>query len=447
MASVFNRKFIFISYAREDSVFAQWLAKALTKQGYYVWIDCFAMLGGEPFPQDITLAIKNQTFRFLALMSKSSVNKDTPVKERTLADKARKEMGIKDFIIPLFVDDLSPNDLDLWTTDLSGISFRFNWFDGLSQLIKKLESVNTPKDQKSSLPRLRKLLDEEKSVVGGPETLTTNLLEIEDVPTNLKVFKAGRKVSAQINDSDWVFYRNGENYFSFLNPPEEVFSVLQKVDEFDWNEKTQFLGLKTEFVVRSLIRKHIDQYLISRGLRKDWDSGRVYFPKGFFENDSLKYENIKGKKTYVSVHGQCVGGRSKGGRRYYKYHLAPKFEVCFSGFGKTPVISVKIEFYFSEESGHRAGDKQAFRYRKKYLTMKFNDFWLNRVMAVTYWFAQGMDRIRMIETDSGSLTVSCKLKQIQIDKGINESALDADNVIQIQRDDIMFEVDDNVAEL
>ena len=63
---------LFISYAWEDRVIADWLTLRLTAAGYRVWCDRFKMLGGERFPEHIDEAIKNQTFRMLQGCSRST---------------------------------------------------------------------------------------------------------------------------------------------------------------------------------------------------------------------------------------------------------------------------------------------------------------------------------------------------------------------------------------
>jgi len=40
---------LFISYATEDVVLAEWLTRKLTTLGYRVWCDRFELLGGERF--------------------------------------------------------------------------------------------------------------------------------------------------------------------------------------------------------------------------------------------------------------------------------------------------------------------------------------------------------------------------------------------------------------
>lgn len=429
MNEPYIKKYIFISYASENIIFAEWLAKILTREGYFVWIDRYKMLGGEPFPEDIAKAIKQNTFRFLALMSKSSVKKDTPRKERTLANKARKQSGIRDFIIPLLIDDLSIDDLDLLTTDLTTIHFNHNWYSGLKQLVKKLDLINAPKDQSSGLIRLRNLFPKKSDIVGDKENLISNMLFIEDVPKNLVIYKETNR-ELESSDSDWISYKNGDNYWSFTAPPEKLTASLKLCGKVDWQKNETYLGIITKNIARSLIRKHLIFYCISRGLRKDKESKRIYFPNNYFNKNHLQYNNIEGEKTYIAVHGRCVGGyRKNRDRIYYKYHLAPQFYVDFNRDDKYPIVFIKAEFYFTYENGSKVDNKRAFRFRKKFTRNKFNNFWLSRILAIASWFSNGMDRVRLVETEAGALVINCQPKVFSCDKGINENSLQQGNNI------------------
>ena len=428
MKEPYIKKYIFISYASENTIFAEWLAKILTREGYFVWIDRYKMLGGEPFPEDIDRAIKQNTFRFLALMSKSSVKKSTPIKERTLADKARKQSGIKDFIIPLLIDDLSTDDLDLLTTDLTIINFNHNWYPGLKQLVKKLDLINAPKDQSSGLIRLRNLFPKKSDIVGKDENLISNMLFIENVPKNLFIYKGTRK-KIEFYGVDWVFYKNGNNYWSFSASPEKLAANLEFCGKIDWQKSKIYLGIITKNIARSLIRKHLIFYCTNRGLKRDEESKRIYFPSNYFKKNRLQYNNIEGKKTFISVHGKCVGGYNNKNRIYYKYHLAPKFYVDFNRDNKHPIVFIKVEFYFTNENGSKLDNKRAFRFRKRFTKNKFNNFWLSRTLAIASWFSNGMDRVLLVETKTGALVINCQPKGFSCDKGINENSFQQENNI------------------
>jgi len=138
------RDHLFISYATEDWPFVEWLTLRLTAEGFKVWCDRLKLLGGESYPRDIDEAIKNRTFRFLAVLSHSSIKKTNPLKERTLALNLSRERK-ENFVIPINLDGISPTDLDWTVSDLTFIPFHLSWAEGLAQLLKLLEASEAPK--------------------------------------------------------------------------------------------------------------------------------------------------------------------------------------------------------------------------------------------------------------------------------------------------------------
>jgi hypothetical protein len=133
---------IFISYAWEDRVLADWLTLRLTAAGYRVWCDRFKMLGGERFLEQIDTAIKHQTFRMLGLLSRHSLQKPNPVNERTLALAIARERSL-DFYIPLDLEGLKPTDLNWMVSSITLVPFT-EWADGLQRVLKKLRSLDAP---------------------------------------------------------------------------------------------------------------------------------------------------------------------------------------------------------------------------------------------------------------------------------------------------------------
>ena len=151
------------------------------------------MLGGEPWPQDIDVAIKaikERTFRMLALISEHSMKKPNPSKERTLAVNIARARGIPDFMIPLKVDSV---ELDWLTTDLTYIPFNRGWSNGWQQLLDKLDSLNAPV-QLSTRSELAALSFNagDGLVMNDPEEIVCNALPIQRIPKYLSIFSLKR---------------------------------------------------------------------------------------------------------------------------------------------------------------------------------------------------------------------------------------------------------------
>ena len=209
-----EREHLFISYASEDGAFAEWLTLKLTAEGYRVWCDRVKLLGGESYPRDIDTAIKERTFRVLAVLSHNSISKPNPVKERTLALGISRARNI-DFIIPLNIDGLKDSELDWMTSDLTYIPFCKNWSLGLNQLLKKLSTIYAPKSLKDGRMLVQSLCSQNTTVIKKQETIVTNLLEVQETPSRLIEFEfqfattdAGRRELGK----RWAFSPTNRNH-------------------------------------------------------------------------------------------------------------------------------------------------------------------------------------------------------------------------------------------
>ena len=189
-----ERDHLFISYAIEDSALAEWLTLKLTNEGYLVWCDKIQLFGGESYPRDIDIAIRKKTYRFIALLSKYSINKPNPRRERTLAFKLGDERK-EDFLIPINVDGMKSTELDWMTIDRTYISFYNNWREGLQQLLNKLSLVNTPKFLINGKNNVAAYFLERSFIKHEKETLCTNCLNIIQIPKRIMKYKINAKIS------------------------------------------------------------------------------------------------------------------------------------------------------------------------------------------------------------------------------------------------------------
>lgn len=141
-----DRHIIFISHSTpEDNDFTVWLASRLQADGYEVWIDKQALLGGEKFWQDIDQVIRKKAIKFLLVYSENicyqkqrGILKDGVNKEKSLAESIAKDNSLNDFIVLLNVDG-SEYNLFIGADMLNQIPFYESWASGYSQLQKKFK--------------------------------------------------------------------------------------------------------------------------------------------------------------------------------------------------------------------------------------------------------------------------------------------------------------------
>ncbi|AAR33884.1 toll/interleukin-1 receptor domain-containing protein [Geobacter sulfurreducens] len=146
LPSTITRNVIFISHATpEDNDFTIWLASRLQAEGFEVWIDKQALVGGEKFWQEIDQVIRHKAVKFLLVYSENicyqkqrGILKNGVAKEISMAEGIATTNGLKDFMILLNVDG-SEYNLFIGADTLNQVPFYENWAGGYSQLRKKFK--------------------------------------------------------------------------------------------------------------------------------------------------------------------------------------------------------------------------------------------------------------------------------------------------------------------
>ena len=249
-----NRDHLFISYDDEDEHLAEWLALRLTAEGYAVWCDRLKLLGGESYPRDIDAAIKERSFRVIALLSHSSLHKPNPLKERTLALNIARDRKV-DFILPLNVDGLAASELGWMTSDLSYISFHRSWADGFARLLKKLDTIHAPRPLGDGPQLVRDWFALSSKPDAKPERLWIILFEIHSLPK--AIFRVAVEDSmTTVTQAGWPHYRNRNDPWTFEPELPKGLNV-KGVEEFYWRGANEVSGLWLPNVVTASIRKHL----------------------------------------------------------------------------------------------------------------------------------------------------------------------------------------------
>jgi hypothetical protein len=417
-----RRDHIFISYAWEDAKFAHWLAKVLAREGYSVWIDQLKLLGGEPFPGEITEAITEGTHRLLAVMSHNSLKKASPSRERTLADKAGRKLGLNDFLIPLSIDDLSPNDFDFVTTELTSLPFQKSWDEGLKLLIKKLDSTGAHKDVEAGRRRLMEWYSTQLNCVGPAESVVSNLVEFAEVPRMLHCYIFAKTIDVQAVARRWVCWstRSGKHW-SFSPPSDLSGRQYKRLHSVDWMNTPTADDIIPRNVVVTLLYRYLLGSLKRRGLSENVETNRLRFREGLFEKDKIRYVNLNGRKTSVMIKSERTSGYKNNEPVKFLSHLEPDLRIVLDRFSR-PHLGISMRIAVSDLNGRPLKPKTGLSRRKKATRGWNNSHWLGRNLAFLSWLTHAKP-ITLLKTESGNLKLECKFKEIKIDRGIDESKI------------------------
>ncbi len=241
---------IFISHAiPEDNDFARWLCLRLAREGYPVWCELTQLLGGEDFWRDAEQAIRSRSEKFLFVLSRASNEKPGTLKELAVA----KQVGRKreDFVIPVKIDDLPSEQVNIELHRLNSVDFSKGWVSGLARLLKKFEEDNVPKDERfspSSVARWwRDHMKAEGPVRSNGEAYGSNWFKIGDLPERL--FLHSIEEERQSAEKGWMpatCYCFKANFYTFSGGTETAAQlkphgrVVTATEEFELNSFQQF---------------------------------------------------------------------------------------------------------------------------------------------------------------------------------------------------------------
>lgn len=417
---------IFISFAPEDSVLADWLARKLVVEGYRVWYERSNLYGGEAYPESIDEAIKHYSFCVIALYSQASLTNPEVMSQRALALHINRERG-SDFLIPIDVDGVKPSQLDRAAASLVFISFAGNWAAGIKRLLKKLDSSGCPKPLCYGKTMMAQALPERDVISDHPEILLSNCLRVDALPQTIQRFELLQSIPPKDLDQLcflWAFRRiNRLSFLSFHQPPLSIIDRcgLRLVGREFWRSAESVYSIPSKNLVSELIRKSLIVKCHQKGLSFCPDTGLHYFPLGLPEKNHLKFKRLDGSKGYVNATGQRAFWRPSGSQDY-RYHLAPVFSVARDLFGEFTVL-LRIRILLTDTSGLPLALHAAKSRRKHLCRGWWNKEWADRLLAICQFLAEG-DKIVIGDREDELVTVDATPMSFEAPLGINEAVLE-----------------------
>lgn len=429
---------IFINYAVEDSPVAHWLAYQLIALGYKVWCDKLKLLGGESYPRDIDEAIKNQTFRFVSLLSRVSLEKPNPLKERTLALNITRKFGPADFIIPLNLENIEPAELNWQLSDINFIDFS-SWAEGLKSLVKKLESINTPKTPTLNSGLLTNTFLTDDICTQSEETIYSNSYKIKKIPATLKRFSVKKMIKGafwQKAIREWPFYRLGDYaYAAFENPPDLLFKELgvELLGEIKWKSVEDVSGTKVGSIISSLLKRSLFVHGIKRKLAvPEENPQQLYFPPGILQKDKIKYVSFNGKASSLQVVGLRKHWTPNNPDEKTRYYISPQFTIKQNQFNEQFLIQLRTGVYLTAQNNEPLPAKSQNSRRKKICMNWWNDKWLNWQFAIMTFLSEGKNELVLGQDAKFSIVIEASPITFKAPYGINEDKLKPSELVDLE---------------
>lgn len=411
------KNIIFVSHANpEDNQFSLWLALQLANEGYPIWCDLTKLLGGEDFWKDIETAIRDRTCKFLYVLSKASNTKDGPLQELQVAKTVARNDNLKDFIIPLRIDEIPFSEINIQLSRINAISFTKSWAQGLSILLEKLEKDKVAKKPNFNPSAVaswwRSNFKSDKGVYIRQEKYYSNWYPIKSMPGVIyfhalpNVLKASQEL---IREFSYPAFIHSEYIITFA--PSEDF-LTQYGATFSLKDSIA-IGTKN-FLHGSdgpcQIKRPDARNIVSRLLHTGWDNmvqyrgistyqlaggiNCLYFVDGFESNNKANFVGLKNKKTYRKL----VGIKFKTGEDGAKSVL----RFWHFGIQSKPLLYpinafiIKPHVLFSDDGKNIWESKSRLHAaRRSQCKNWWNPEWRDRILAAMSWLADDTGNINI----------------------------------------------------
>jgi hypothetical protein len=383
-------------------------------------------LGGESYPDDVEVAIREKAAWVLGIYSQESLTDPEIMRQRNLALSIARERK-HDFLLPLNIDGVQPHQLDRVTAALTFIPFYSNWAHGLKQLLQKLEAVDIPKPLVAGKTIAASTFLEDDVLDEKTETIVSNCLTVEHIPSLILRFESTNELSYQeLLDLRlvWAFRKLTSRIFLSLHEPNS--ELLNKYNlrlsqSTEWAGNEWVYGVRVRDLLVELIRKALAVKCHEKGLVYCPDTYLQYFPPGLVADDRLKFVRPDDTKTYVLTTGRRKYWRPTGAHDY-RYYLAPAFSVVQWPFENYTVM-VRVRIRITDEFGN-IFPKRTRNSRRKHLCRDWwNHSWFHRMIAICQFLANDRGKISIGDCLEEELLISATPITMTAPFSINEQAL------------------------
>jgi hypothetical protein len=417
---------IFVSHANpEDNDFTRWLCLQLVTAAYPLWCDIVRLKGGEDFWNDIELAIRERAIKFIYVLSKTSNDKQGPRQELQVAKGVARRESLHDFIIPLHIDDLPHNDINILLNQLNSISFEQSWAKGLKGLLDKLEQDGVPKDSLST-PEMaaswwRDQFSAEKGLTQNSEDYLSSWFLVESLPEDIyfhlfKNVRWGDQNGTQTAPYPVFSYAGGVFTFAARNDlttAENEGWLIPQTHKFRTDD---VLSGKLSQVIDSKQARNAMTHLLREGwLRMVHERGLAihemannawsfYFIKDQVPRDRLDFIGVDGLAAHRYVMGYKTMRSADAEKKLRHWHFglsAKPFVYPIMAYG------IKAHVLFSDDGKEIwESDKRLQRARMSQCKNWWNDDWRDRILATMHWLSLGKGTIDIPVGKGAAIKVS-----------------------------------------
>ncbi len=453
---------IFISHATpEDNDFVRWLGSKLELAGYKVWLDLGRLKGGDYFWNKIEAAIRNECFRFVAVVSNVSVGKQGVQDEWAVAGTV--ERSLPGFLIPVRVDGIEFSQTPISIHRKNLIDFAGGWHKGLAQLLDTLEDAKAPKATSPDPAIVRHWLPEQKdgaiARLEAKELLDSSWLKILSLPPTIetaKILGDARGIPTTLENSVLPWFEHEDRIVGFAKAADLVSlmakSVMLKpasgVDTETFVKEGSALGEKSvrRFEARkrvgNLVRQAWELAMAARGFACAEQSGgrRIFYVTPEMTGGRGKFvtfEDYDGRKRRKALNGRS---ERRGACWAYGVGMVTSFDEPWR-------IELRSTVVFTDDDGRPFQDSlKAHRLRRGFCRNWWNEQWRTLLRAFL-WITSGGNQVIALPVGSDqSIVVSAVPIQFESPVGLSD-APSTEDVEPLEEPDDGMDLEDDDEEM
>lgn len=416
-----TRKSIFISHATpEDNGFVRWLGARLELAGFSVWHDLGRLKGGDLFWDKIEGAIREQSCRFLAVVSAVAVNKQGVKDEWAVAQTVEKSMP--GFVIPLRLDDYDYSLLPIGIHRKNVIDFASGWHKGLAALLDTLTDAKVPMvtapDPRSARHWIAATTEGAILRTETKESLDSTWLRLVSIPPieTARILGSERKIKLTDHNRRIPWFEHEDRIVGFAKATDLVThmsnSVMLKaangVDSKQFIESGSTVGEKPVSAgearkrVANLVRQAWELAMEAKGLGVHEQSGgrKVFYvtpqlTKG--RGEKVAFIDVDGRKRRRGLNGRSERKRANW---CYAVGMVPQFDEPWR-------IELRSTIVFTDDDGKPLdAPARAHRLRMSFCRSWWNDRWRGFLRAFLALIADGQAEIKLPVGSGRAVVVS-----------------------------------------
>ena len=422
-----DRSAILISHSKPDgNNFSQWLALKLLGQGYSVWCDMLNLTGGEDSWLETKTLISDKASLFLYVVTaKSNLDQGSFNELQYAYDFMRKQQK-EGFIIPLVIENIEQNNLNIFIRNIHPISFVEGWAVGLNSLIAKLEELGIRKYESLNQNTVnlvwRNKLDPSTGIIEQTEEYLSNWFPVQNLPRHLyfhELQRTGGIGAIAVNNKNLPFpglqhniylvsFAEAVDFSGYLDSSLAIKQTteLRTIDFLDGNydQKLARKELAWNYIVQ-LLQQAWEKYLDQKYLGVYQMANKKnchYFHKGFADT-KFSFKGVKERVSRRNLVGYKTMWKENGDKekRYWLFGIEGKVML-------SPLLAyiVKPHVLFSND-GYQIWKSAARLHtaRRSWCKNWWNDDWRDRILASMAWLGNNNDVIDILISRDISLHV------------------------------------------